>query len=182
MADFDQFLPLLLQSEGGFVDHPADPGGATNKGITMSTFSDVAEVVLRVPATLENLKLLTDQQASVLYKHLYWDKLCADCIESQTLANLLVDFYVNAGSNAIKVLQFALNDMGVQPLVTADGLMGPATLRSLRNADTRDVYARLRKGREDYYRDLASKQPQLQCFLQGWLHRVGTFPERHPDV
>lgn len=176
MANFHQFLPLLLRFEGGFVDNPSDPGGATNKGITMLTFQEASMPVLGVPATLENLKALSDEQAGLLYKRLYWDKACGDAIELQALAELLVDFYVNAGANAIKRLQSALNESGVQSEVTVDGVMGPATLRALCAADQRHLYGMLRRGRADYYRELACDRPQLQCFLTGWLRRVDSFP------
>jgi lysozyme family protein len=176
MANFNQFLPLLLRFEGGFVDNPADPGGATNKGITLRTFSEAAEPLLGVPATLDNLKALSDEQAGVLYKHLYWDACHGDDIELQDLADLLVDFQVNAGANALKALQRVLNDAGAQPSLAVDGAMGPGTLQALRDADQREVYARLRQARIDYYRDLAERRPQLQCFLAGWLNRVDAFP------
>jgi len=177
MANFDQFLPLLLRFEGGFVDNPADSGGATNKGITMTTFGDAAQPLLGLPATLENLKALTDEQAGVLYKCLYWDRVGGDAIESQLLANFLIDFFVNAGASAINLLQIVLNEVGSQPPVATDGSVGPDTLRALRAADSSDLYARLRQGRANYYRELARKRPQLQCFLDGWLRRVDAFPQ-----
>ena len=74
MASFQVFLPLLLRFEGGFVDDPADPGGATNKGITLQTFQAHARQLLAVAPTLENLKNLSDAQAGTLYKALYWDR------------------------------------------------------------------------------------------------------------
>src|ERR1700693_6658589 len=65
MASFDLFLPLLLKVEGGYVDDPEDPGGETNKGITMSVFQHCAHEILGIDPTSENLKGLTDAQAGV---------------------------------------------------------------------------------------------------------------------
>lgn len=176
MASFNTFLPVLLRFEGGFVDNPADPGGATNKGVTMQTFRDAAMPLLGVAPTLDNLKGLSDEQAGVIYKKMYWDKARADDIESQDLANIVVDFQVNAGANAIRLLQRVLNAAGATPALAAQGVMDEPTLRAVQSLDQRDLYSRFRQGRIDYYRDLVARRPQLQCFLKGWLNRVNAFP------
>ena len=63
MASFDLFLPIVLQFEGGYVDDPTDPGGETNKGITMATFQQCSHELLGLDPTSENLRALTDGQA-----------------------------------------------------------------------------------------------------------------------
>jgi len=78
MASFDAFFSDLAENEGGFVDDPADPGGATNKGVTMATFQNCAKRYLDIEPTLDNLKALTDAQAGQIYKPLYWDKVHGD--------------------------------------------------------------------------------------------------------
>lgn len=176
MASFDAFLPTLLRFEGGFVDNPADPGGATNKGITMETFRVTATPLLGVEPTLDNLKYLSDEQAGAIYKKMYWEKARADEIELQDLANIVVDFQVNAGANAIKLLQRVLNAAGVMPALATQGVMDTATLRAIQSLDQRDLYSRYRQGRIDYYLDLVARRPQLQSFLKGWLNRVNAFP------
>lgn len=176
MASFQSFLPVLLRFEGGFVDDPADPGGATNKGITLQTFQANARQLLGAEPTLDNLKCLSDAQAATLYKALYWDRAYGDEIGLQPLADLLVDFYVNAGGNAFKVLQRVLNDLGTQPPLGVDGAMGPGTLRALQGLDPTPVYRGLRQGRIAYYQDLVRKRPPLERFLKGWLNRVAAFP------
>jgi lysozyme family protein len=178
MASFDAFLPTLLRFEGGFVDDPADPGGATNKGITMLTFQEAAQPLLDKAPTLENLKGLSDEDAGTLYRGLYWDQVRADEFEAQDLADIVVDFCVNAGcSTGIKLLQRVLNEAGTSPALGVEGLMGPATLRAIQNADPRDVYRRYRTARIAYYNELVADKPQLQRFLGGWMHRVSAFPE-----
>jgi lysozyme family protein len=176
MASFQSFLPILLRFEGGFVDDPADPGGATNKGITLQTFHANASQLLGVEPTLENLKNLSDVQAATLYKVLYWDRARGDDIGLQPLADLLVDFYVNAGGNAFKVLQQVLNNLGTQPPLAVDGGMGPSTLRAMQGMDPAQVYRDLRQGRIGYYEELVRKRPPLERFLKGWLNRVAAFP------
>src|SRR5271167_3410960 len=100
MASFDLFLPRLLSLEGGYVNDPADPGGETNKGITISTFRICACELLGLEPTSVNLRALTDAQAGIIYRDLYWNKISAGEFQSQDLAELVCDFYVNAGKNA----------------------------------------------------------------------------------
>jgi lysozyme family protein len=176
MASFSVFLPSLLRFEGGFVDDPYDPGGATNKGVTLATFRGCAQRLLQLEPTLDNLKSLTDAQAGVIYKALYWDRVSADAIDLQALADIVVDFLVNAGTPAVHLLQSVLNDQGADPALAVDGVIGRATLQALQRADQTAVYRGYRRGRMAYYEDLAHQRPALKRFLQGWLNRVAAFP------
>ncbi|RMH69973.1 MAG: N-acetylmuramidase [Gemmatimonadetes bacterium] len=175
MANFDAFIKTLLKHEGGFVDHPNDPGGATNKGITMNTFKQHAQSLLGVEPTLDNLKALTDEQAAKIYKKMYWDRIKGDDMQLQELAEIVFDFYVNAGANASKLLQRVICDMGQQ--IAVDGGIGPATLRALNQLDQKEVYRRYKKGRLEYYQNLCEKNPKLKVFLKGWTNRVNSFPD-----
>jgi lysozyme family protein len=118
------------------------------------------------------LKALTDAQAGLIYKPLYWNKLQADALASQDLANIVCDFYVNAGTNATKLLQHVLNNLGAS--VVEDGTIGPASLQALAGFDQVQVYRQYKQGRITYYQTLGQKYPQ---FLQGWLNRVNAFPD-----
>ena len=172
MASFDLFLPLLLKFEGGYVDDPDDPGGETNKGVTMAVFRDCSHILLGIHPTSENLKSLTDAQAGTLYRARYWDLLQGDAINLQDLANIACDFYVNAGTHATTLLQEVLN--GVGGSLAVDGRIGPATLQFLNGVDATAVYRRYKQGRIRYYHGLGQRYPR---FLQGWLNRVNAFPE-----
>ena len=175
MADFKQFFPTLLKFEGGYVNDPADPGGATNKGVTMHTFKRFAESLLHIQPTLENLKNLTDDQAGVIYKHEYWDKIHGDDIAFQPLADIIFDFYVNAGSHATKLLQRELNTLGAH--LTVDGAIGPASIEAMKHVDPKVLYKRYKAGRITYYEHLVQVHPALRKFLHGWLKRVNEFPD-----
>jgi len=175
MANFELFLPLLLQHEGGFVDDPLDPGGATNKGVTFTTFCSCSTTLLGVDPTLNNLKSLTDQQAGKIYRADYWNKVCGDEIQSQNLANIVCDFYVNSPEAAAKLLQTILNQLGAS--LTVDGCIGPATIRALGAVDENEVYRRYKAGRIAFYRNLVQENPSMSKFLNGWLNRVNSFPD-----
>jgi len=171
MANFDVFLPIVLKFEGGYVDNPADPGGETNKGVTMRVFQQCSHGLLGLDPTSENLRALTDAQAGIIYKALYWDKMRGDSIQLQELANIVCDFYVNAGTHATSLLQRTLNSM--QAHLVEDGSIGQATIDALAACDQVQVYNSYKQGRIDYYRALGQRFPQ---FVQGWLNRVNSFP------
>ena len=172
MADFNVFLPILLRFEGGYVNDPTDPGGETNKGVTMKTFQQCSHELLGVDPTSDNLKALTDAQAGVIYKALYWDKVQGDAYSLQDLANIVCDFYVNAGGHASKLLQHVVNGLGAN--IAEDGSIGPGTMQALAGFDQVQVYRQYKQGRIAYYQALGQRFPQ---FVKGWLNRVNAFPD-----
>jgi len=171
VASFDLFLPIILRFEGGFVDDPTDPGGETNKGITMQTFQHCAHELLGIDPTSDNLRALTDAQAGIIYRALFWNKMNGDDFQLQELANIVCDFYVNAGTHATVLLQRVLNGMGAH--VAEDGAIGPASIQALNALPQQEVYRKYKQGRIDYYQNLGQRFPQ---FVQGWLNRVKAFP------
>jgi lysozyme family protein len=171
VASFDLFLPMLLRFEGGYVDDPTDPGGETNKGVTMATFQRCSHQILGIEPTSQNLQALTDAQAGIIYRSLYWDQINGDDFQLQDLANILCDFYVNAGTHATILLQRILNAMGAH--LIEDGGIGPASMQALASLDQVAVYRQYKQGRIEYYQGLGQKFPQ---FLHGWLNRTNAFP------
>jgi lysozyme family protein len=115
----DMAIRKILEHEGGYVNHPDDPGGATNKGITIATFRRY----IKRDGTIADLKALTTQQAVDVYKAQYWDKVQGDDLPSG-VDYTVADFAVNSGpSRAAKYLQAALG-------VTQDGAIGPQTIQA----------------------------------------------------
>ena len=171
MASFDLFLPILLGFEGGYVDNPSDPGGETNKGIAMSTFRHCAHALLGIDPTSQNLQALTDAQAGIIYRNNYWNPMQGDSFLLQELANIVCDFYVNAGTHATSLLQKVMNSLGAKLVV--DGALGAASIQALSVLDQVTVYTQYKQERITYYRSLGAKYP---VFLQGWLNRVNAFP------
>jgi lysozyme family protein len=180
MARFDLFLPKLLRFEGGYLNDPDDPGGETNKGITMATFRACSRQLLGIEPTSQNLRSLTDVQAGVIYKAWYWDRVCGDAISLQDLAEIVCDFQVNAGARAVFLLQHVLNGMGAH--VAEDGVMGQATLLALAGLSQEEVYRRYKLGRIAYYQNLVAERPALRKYLAGWLNRVAAFPDLAPTA
>jgi lysozyme family protein len=175
MADFNKFLPILLQNEGGWVDNPRDPGGATNKGVTIGTLREYGPRLLGIPANIENLRALTDEQAGRIYKSQYWDSIYGDDIELQDLANIVCDFSVNAGFHATRLFIVVLNNAGADH--NPNGRLTPKILDSLNNHEVPEIYMHYKAGRIAYYRNLVQEHPGLRIFLRGWLNRVNAFPD-----
>ncbi|WP_341900184.1 glycosyl hydrolase 108 family protein [Fluviicola taffensis] len=172
-AKFKAFLPTILKHEGGFVNNPADPGGATNKGITIATFQKYGESLLAIEPTLENLKKLTDEQAGLIYEQIYWNKLSGEDIKDVQVAYQYVDFYINAGSNAIRTMQRTLNGLGKS--VAVSGIMDRDILDAINALNAEQVFNAFRSRRIQYYEHLVQKKPQMEQFLKGWKNRANSF-------
>jgi lysozyme family protein len=119
--NFRRSLEIVLKHEGGFVNLKADPGGATNMGITIGTFRKY----IKPGGTVEDLKKLTREQAAICYRKKYWDAISG--AELPDGVDLVVfDFAVNSGPDrAAKYLQAIVG-------VPEDGKIGPATLKAVR--------------------------------------------------
>ncbi len=177
MADFNKVIPIILKHEGGYVNNSADPGGATNMGIILKLFRQWA-FKFHLEPTEGGLKAMTKEQASVIYKEYFWDRIMGDGITSQPVAALLMDSIVNLDelklasgrrdSTAVKFVQTAVG-------VTADGLFGQKTLKALNDADPKSVFESLKNSRIGYYNDLVERKPALKEFHKGWLKRVNSF-------
>ncbi|PZP42424.1 MAG: hypothetical protein DI601_18425 [Azospirillum brasilense] len=156
-ARFDRCLALVLQQEGGFVNDPQDPGGATNMGITrdvLSAFRDRA-------VSVDEVRDLSRAEAREIYRARYWTPMrCADLPPGIDLC--VFDFGVNAGpSRAVKLLQRAVG-------VTADGSVGPITLAAAQALETERLIASFSEARLAYYRSLDG----FSRFGRGWTNRT----------
>lgn len=167
MAKFSEAIPIILKHEGLFVNHPSDPGGATNRGITLKLFKRYA-VSLGLNPTVEDLKNLTEEQAKEIYFQEFWQQMKGDEIESQQIANIVFDGFVNMGGRALKLLQ---KEAGVAP----DGKIGPVTLSIVNNSNEAILFTGYKDARIDYYKRLVDRKPQLGVFLKGWLNRINSF-------
>ena len=156
-ANFQRALSLVVKHEGGFVNHPSDPGGATNKGITLATFRQYVERT----GTVADLKAITDAQVAQVYRRHYWDAVKGDELPSG-VDYAVFDFAVNSGpGRAIKFLQRIL-------LVSQDGIIGPQTLATLARAKPEHVVEVLCAERLKFLKALST----WPTFGKGWGRRV----------
>lgn len=160
-GNFDTALKEVLHHEGGFVNHPKDPGGMTNLGVTKATYE--AWIGHKVDERI--MRSLTVDKVRALYKVRYWDTVRGDDLPSG-LDLCVFDFAVNAGPNrAVRYLQRLIG-------AKEDGQIGPKTLSLLQQyvAEHGRVHAvsSYQDARRGYYKMLST----FATFGRGWLRRV----------
>jgi lysozyme family protein len=157
LSNFKPSLALVIKAECGFVNHPRDPGGMTNLGVTRNvwrewTKRDVDEAEMRA---------LTPELVEPMYKAKYWDAVKADDLP-RGIDYAVFDAAVNMGpGRAARLLQAALG-------VTADGVIGRATIAAATAADPAELLEAFSLGKEAFYQSL----PTFGTFGKGWLNRV----------
>ena len=155
MADFQQAVALTLQHEGGYVNDPADPGGATNMGITQRDLPETP------------IQNLTVAQAVAYYSNTYWKGLYSS-LTSQQLANKLFDWGVLFGvGTAVKVLQGVLG-------IKQDGLFGPASLAAVNATDGVMLLEEYKNSMLIHASRVVAANPTLTKFLAGWMRRINS--------
>lgn len=170
MANASLLFKKVLKFEGGYVNDPADSGGATNKGVTLATWRNMGyDKDLDGDIDADDIKLLSDADAEMVFKRGYWDKWQADKINNQSIAELLVDFAWGSGSWGIKLPQEVL---GVEP----DGIVGNITISAINNTKNQQgLFEAIKARRIKFLNDICIRQPKNKKFLKGWLNRVNSF-------
>ena len=157
LSNFPAALALVLQSEGGFVNHKNDPGGMTNLGVTRNVWKEW----VKHEVDEAEMRSLTPELVTPLYKARYWDACKCDDLP-RGVDYCVFDSAVNMGSSrAAKLLQAALG-------VTADGSIGRATIAAATAADPVELLEAFSLGKEAFYQSL----PTFGVFGKGWLNRV----------
>lgn len=177
MTAFERALQHTLGIEGGFSSDAADSGGDTRWGIT--------EAVAREFGYKGDMATLPLEFASDVYRQKYWNLLQLDLVAAlnEQVATEMFDTAVNTGvSYAGKSLQRTLNVFNREqndfPDVEVDGIIGPATLRSLRAflalrgiAGVRVLFTALNCLQGAFYIDLAERRPKDEKFIYGWFNQ-----------
>ncbi|WP_413206735.1 glycoside hydrolase family 108 protein [Rhodospirillum sp. A1_3_36] len=170
----------VLAHEGDFVNHPADPGGATNHGVSLrflrSLGLELGDVDGDGDIDVDDIKALTSDDAAELFHLKFWGPCGCDKIAeiSPILAIKLFDVAVNVGvRQAVKLLQRATVPLGVG--VVDDGIVGPQTLSAIR-ALRGHLVSELCLQQRRFYLALIKKNPALKAFEAGWLARARWIP------
>lgn len=183
MQSVSEIAEDIVNREGGYVNDPDDPGGATNFGVTIHTMRrlglDLDRDGVVTPADVR--KLTRPQAVEIFIIHYFRKPLIADL--PTELQPSVFDMYVNAGSNAVKILQNLLRDMGHD--IAVDGALGPQSLAAAEAAYRAapeylvDAYGIARR---NYYFRIADRRPASRKYARtrrggkgGWIRRAEEF-------
>jgi lysozyme family protein len=157
-SNFDKALDITLAFEGGFVDHPADPGGRTMKGVTQKVYDKYRSQKGHGP---QDVKLIGDYELRDIYKIQYWDQITGDMLPSGVDVAVF-DYAVNSGpTRATRALQQIC-------AVRVDGSMGLGTIAAVKQLDTEAVIEKLCDERLAFVRRLST----FKVFGKGWTRRI----------
>lgn len=155
-SNFDKCLALVLVHEGGYVNHPRDPGGATNRGVTQAVYDAYRKTRAR---PVQSVKFITDDEVKAIYRFQYWDRVQGDLLPAG-LDYAVFDFAVNSGvGRASKYLQAVVG-------TPQDGVIGARTLAAIQSP-TNAINA-LCDRRMSFLRNLRT----FLTFGKGWTRRV----------
>jgi lysozyme family protein len=183
MTTVQELAQQIVAREGGFVDDPDDPGGVTNHGVTLGTLRRLGlDLTGEGRIDADDIRHLTAQQAVAIYVEHYFTRPGLGALP-EVLHPPVFDMYVNAGGNAVKVLQRLLTDMGFP--CDPDGQLGPQTIRAAQLAyeaapgHLADAYGIARR---NYYYALADARPASRKYARrrdggkgGWILRAEEF-------
>ena len=183
MKSVDEIADEIIAREGGYVNDPSDPGGATKYGVTIHTMRGLGlDLTGDGKVTTQDVKALSrDQARDIFVRHYFKRPRIAEL--PLPLQASVFDMYVNAGSNAVKILQRLVSKMGFE--CASDGVIGPLTSAAVARAFEAapahlvDAYAIERR---NYYFRLADRRVQSRKYARsraggkgGWITRAEEF-------
>jgi lysozyme family protein len=183
MQTVQQLAAEIILREGGFVNDPSDPGGATNHGVTLGTLRRLGiDINHDAAINLADVRAITVSQAADIYIEYYYKRSGIAALP-EPIQPSVFDMYVNAGANAVKLLQGLLCQMGFP--CARDGKIGPQTQQAATMANQAapdhlaDAYGIARR---NYYYALADARPASRKYARrkdggkgGWITRAEEF-------
>jgi len=183
MRTVRQIAAEIVAREGGFVDDPDDPGGATKGGVTIHTMRRLGlDLTGDGRITRDDVQSISKDQAVDIFVQHYFEKPRIDLLPNALQASVF-DMYVNAGAQAVKILQSLLAQMGFS--LSVDGVIGPQTAGICAEAAQpdpivlRDAYG---VARRNYYFRLADRRAASRKYARsraggkgGWIRRAEEF-------
>ena len=150
--NWEKSLEVILHHEGGYVNHPKDPGGETNLGVTKRVYEDFGGT--------KDMKDLTIEDVEPIYRKNYWDKCRCDDLPSGADWSVF-DWAVNSGTGrAAKAMQKIVG-------ATPDGAIGPKTLEAIAGKDPKELVEKMYDQRQAFYERLKT----FDTFGRGWTRR-----------
>jgi lysozyme family protein len=179
MSSFERAIPIVLVHEGGYVNDPADPGGATNFGVSLRYLISCGglkfhpELDLNHDGKLDylDIRAMSKDQAVAVYRRDWWDAEHYGNIADDDCATKVFDLSVNMGHiRAHKLAQTACRACGQN--ILPDGKLGPLSIAAINHCEPLCFLFHIRDNAALFYRSLAARNPKLSKFLPGWLRRA----------
>lgn len=165
--DFNRAFEYVVQNEGYYVNGPADRGGPTKYGITITTLA----AWRGVQVSPEDVQTMTRDEAQAIYQKKYWNALQCPSLTSLAIATALFDMGVLFGVNRASLYsQMALTNNGYQ--VTMDGKPGPETNEALNAVDVGTFLDSFTELFQSRVLELVKELPDQTKFKNGWLNRI----------
>lgn len=185
MAQIDRFVPFILRwaagvtrkpeesvkqlfvraRRSGWSDDPLDAGGATQCDVTLATYCAYCRKKRLPIPDKSRLRVIPYEHWIDILKSMYWDRWHADEIQSQRVAEILVDWVWASGSYGVTRPQKLLG-------VTADGIVGPKTIAAVNASDTDSLLAKIKHDRVKFCNEIVARHPSQKKWLSGWLNRI----------
>lgn len=177
IADFKHSQTFTARWEGGYCNHPNDPGGATKYGVSLRWLKSLpiidADINGDGAITIEDVKALTPEQAAELFRQKFWLPYHCDELPTKT-ATVYYDTVVNTGpAQAARIMQRGYNACRPDTPLKVDGIAGPLTRASMKAMQDNPSYLKACiDAREHFYKMLVAGNSKFKPFLKGWLNRT----------
>lgn len=178
MANYEKVIPLTLIYEGGekFTNIKEDKGGATKWGVSLSFIRNTNDMLFDLDGngvlTENDIKLMTEEVASLGFKKYFWDKPFAlDYLDSDKKAFVVFDAAVNNGpKNATKFIQRTAQSLGMD--CSVDGIFGAQSAKCLKYASEEEFCDAFLDIREAFFWKIVENNPSQRIFIKGWINRI----------
>lgn len=183
MASLKLALPTIFLHEGRYVNHPSDPGGATNWGISLrflKTTGDLdkdgwldGDIDRDGDVDIDDIKKMSEDDAAHLYDLYFWSRYNYAEIEDQLVATKVFDLSINMGSvGSHKCVQRATRAALTNMVLAEDGVLGKQSLKTINLANPTKLLSALKSEAAGYYRSIRLKDGNEKDFIKGWLNRA----------
>jgi lysozyme family protein len=164
MDEEEKIIEFIKEKEGGFATVKCDKGGATNSGVTLTTFRQFYGQEM----TVNDLKKMTEKQWKNIFEKGFYLKNNLDKINDFSIRFLITDFCWCSGNIAIKKLQRILG-------INCDGICGNNTISKINNYSNKmDLFANYKASRIQFFFNIIKAHPEQKKFLKGWINRTNS--------
>ncbi len=191
MSSFRMALPTVFFHEGRYTNHPADPGGATDWGISVEFlrktgdlnhdgFQD-GDINHDGRIDIQDIRKLSRENAENLYRMYFWENQGYEKISDQIVATKLFDLAVNMGNRMANRLSQRAIRSAIRITLEEDGILGNASIRAINLANPVKLLPALKSEAAGFYRSIRLKNGHHNQFIRGWLNRAYSDPVFEPS-